>query len=304
MVTNGSGNANASDTENQNANNAVETGGLTGSPEGGSADAPAVQTSSPSEETNGAFEAPEKISGGAKKDAAGKSVAHRVFTVIGIVLCVILVPILVINVTLIIKGFVNKDKVPTVFGIAPMIVLTDSMSPTIDSGDLIIVKTVDAKTVKEGDVISFFDPNSSKNSVITHRVLKENATEADGLPSWFNPDNQPGIVVENGEIIFHTQGDANNTPDKAGSSLISIRAKDLVGVWTGTRFRGLGKIALFLQTTPGLILCIGLPIVLLVGYELIRRSRYDRRRKQDTDQLLAELEALRAAQKKDGGNAK
>ena len=38
----------------------------------------------------------------------------RVGTIIGIVLCLLLVPILVINVTIIIKGLVNPNKVPSV----------------------------------------------------------------------------------------------------------------------------------------------------------------------------------------------
>ena len=55
--------------------------------------------------------------------------SNKILTVVGIILCIILVPILVVNVTMIIKGLVNKDKVPTVGGFAPMIVLTDSMNP-------------------------------------------------------------------------------------------------------------------------------------------------------------------------------
>lgn len=47
--------------------------------------------------------------------------------VILIVLAVILIPILAINLTLIIKGSVNEDVPPSVFGIAPMAVTTGSM---------------------------------------------------------------------------------------------------------------------------------------------------------------------------------
>ena len=83
----------------------------------------------------------------------------RVGTIIGIVLCLLLVPILVINVTIIIKGLVNPGKVPSVGGYSPLIVLTDSMYPDIKSGDLIFVKQIDAKDVKVDDVIAFFDPD-------------------------------------------------------------------------------------------------------------------------------------------------
>jgi signal peptidase len=230
-----------------------------------------------------------------------KNGGYKALTIIGIVLCVILVPILIMNVVLIVKGLINKDKVPTFFGRAPMIVLTDSMSPTINAGDLIVVKTVDPSQVKEGDVISFFDPASSGSSVVTHRVLVSNdEVKAQlKLPSWHNMDNNPGIEGTGDNIIFHTQGDFNNTEDTD-----PVPASKLVGVWTGTNLRGIGKVAMFLQTTPGLILCIGVPILMLVAYSLIRRRMYERGKRADADELLKELEELKKArQEQITGNA-
>ena len=49
-----------------------------------------------------------------------------------------------------------------------------------------------------------------------------------------------------------------------------------------------------MQSTTGLILCVVIPIVLLVAYDFLRRRIYEKNNKQDTDALLAELEALRA----------
>ena len=79
---------------------------------------------------------------------------HKILSVIGTILCVILIPILAINVTLIAKSYINSEKVPSIGGILPLIVLTDSMYPEIHSGDLIICHTEDAENVKEGDIIS------------------------------------------------------------------------------------------------------------------------------------------------------
>ncbi len=76
------------------------------------------------------------------------SVMHKVLTAVGTVLCIILIPILVVNCTLIAKSYMNKDKVPDVGGIFPMIVLTDSMYPEIQSGDLIICHTEDPERGK------------------------------------------------------------------------------------------------------------------------------------------------------------
>ena len=196
------------------------------------------------------------------------STIHKILTIIGTILCIILIPILIINITLIAKSFINKDEVPSIGGTLPLIVLTDSMYPEIESGDLIICHTAEAKDIKVNDIISFFDPAGNGTSIVTHRVIE--------------------IVEENGEIFFRTRGDYNNTEDKE-----LVPAENLVGVYK-TRIAGAGHVAMFMQSTAGLIICVVLPIILLVGYDIIRRRIYEKNNKQDTDALLAELEAVRA----------
>ena len=195
-------------------------------------------------------------------------IGHRVLTVIGTILCIILLPILIINCTLIAKSYLNKDEVPSVGGVLPLIVLTDSMYPVIHSGDLIICHTEEPENIKVGDIIAFFDPASKNNSIVTHRVTE--------------------IVDYNDGIAWKTKGDNNNTED-----MLAVLPEELVAVYR-TRIPGAGNIAMFMQTTAGLIVCVVLPFILLVGYDLIRRRIYDRKKQEDTDALLAELEALRA----------
>ena len=192
---------------------------------------------------------------------------HKVLTVIGTVLCIILIPILIINCTLIIKSF-TSEEVPSVAGKLPLIVLTDSMYPVIQSGDLIICSTAQPEEIETGDVIAFFDPAGNGTTIVTHRVLE--VTELDGRTAW------------------RTKGDNNNTEDR-----LLVTGDKLVAVYEGTRLAGFGNVALFMQTTPGLIVCVVCPILLLVGYDMIRRRMYEKANKQDTDQLLAELEELR-----------
>lgn len=196
------------------------------------------------------------------------STAHKILTIAGTVLCIILIPILLINVTLIAKSYINKDEVPSIGGAFPLIVLTDSMYPEIESGDLIICRTAEADEIEVNDIISFFDPAGNGTSIVTHRVIE--------------------IVEEDGEISFRTCGDNNNAEDKE-----LVPAENLVGVYK-MRIAGAGYIAMFMQSTAGLIICVLLPIILLVGYDIIRRRIHEKNNKQDTDALLAELEALRA----------
>ena len=195
---------------------------------------------------------------------------HKVLTIVGIVMCVILVPILIVNCTLIVKSLINKDEVPDFGGTLPLIVLTDSMYPDIKSGDLIICKTIEAEDVEVGDVISFYDPAGNGTSVVTHKVME--------------------ILTEDGKLSFRTKGTNNNTEDK-----LPVPADKLIAEYSGIRIPGAGNVAIFMQTTEGLIVCVVVPIVLFVGYDIIRRKRYEKTKGDDLEALKAELEALRAA---------
>ena len=198
-----------------------------------------------------------------------RSSADKVWTVIGVILCVILAPILIINCMLLVNGYTNDGKVPTVGGVFPMIVLTDSMSGTFESGDLLICHTAQPEDIKVGDIICFYDPMGNGTTTVTHRVMEI-------------------VKGEDGRIIWKTKGDANNAEDT-----VSATEDELVGIYQ-SHISGLGNVALFMQTTPGLIVCIGCPILLLIIYDMIRRRMYEKQNKQDTDALMAELEQLRA----------
>ena len=196
------------------------------------------------------------------------STTHKVLTIVGIVLCILLIPILLINLTLIVKSYINKDDVPNIGGTTPLIVLTDSMYPIIESGDLIICQGAEPEEIQVGDVIAFFDPAGNGTTIVTHRVIE--------------------VTEQNGELAWRTKGDNNNTEDR-----LAVTADKLVAVYEGTRIPSFGNVALFMQSTPGLIVCVVCPILLLVGYDMLRRRMYEKANKQDTDQLLAELEELR-----------
>lgn len=202
----------------------------------------------------------------AKRPRSSKT--HRILTVVGTVLCILLAPVLVANLILIVKSYTDKDKVPSLGGYLPLIVLTDSMLPEIGSGDLVICHTIDSADVAVDDVISFFDPAGNGTSIVTHRVI--------------------GIFEKDGKTFFRTQGDNNNTADRE-----PVPAENLVGRYC-FRIVGAGNVAMFMQSTAGLIVCVVLPIVLLVAYDLIRRRVYEKNKTDDNAALLRELELLRA----------
>ena len=186
----------------------------------------------------------------------------------------ILIPILLINCTLIVKSFINKDEVPRIGKTMPLIVLTDSMYPEIKSGDVIVCREVDPEDIEVGDVISFYDPAGNGTSVVTHKVIE--------------------IIEEDGERLFRTRGTNNNTDDR-----LPVHEDKVIAEYTGTRIPAAGNIAIFMQSTAGLIVCVIVPIVLFVGYDVLRRRLYEKNKADDVEALKAELDALKKAQSAD-----
>ncbi len=198
------------------------------------------------------------------------SVKNKVLTALGLVLCLFLAVMLVLNVILIVKSLTNKDEVPSIGNTSPLIVLTGSMEPDIKTGELIFVTKTDPNDiVVNEDVIAFFDPAGNGTSVVTHKVINKR-------------------MLSDGKWEFETWGIANDTPDEKW-----VHEDKIIGVYQfGIPF--LGNIAMFMQTTVGFIVCIGTPIVALVAYDFVKRRKQDKEAQADTDALLAELAALRA----------
>lgn len=197
-----------------------------------------------------------------KKKAAG-----RIFTAVNIVLCIILIPVILLNVTVIISTYIHPDEIPGFFGIKPVAVLSGSMENAIMTGDLILIKNTDPLTLEKGDVICYLESGQA----VTHRIVE--------------------IVQEAGGLAYITKGDANNTEDAR-----SVRPEQIQGVWSGVRLAGVGNFVLFLSSTTGMIVFIVCPILLLILWDIISRLRMDKKERSRTARLEAELNALKAAQ--------
>ncbi len=193
----------------------------------------------------------------------------KLLTAAGAVLCVIFSFLLVCNVTIIVKGTLHPETPPSVFGVAPMVVLSGSMSGTaeghIEVGDLIFATAADTDKLQVGDVVSFMEDNV----VVTHRIVEITADES-------------------GKKQFITKGDANNAADPP------IYADAVIGICRG-RIPKLGDFAMFLQKPLGMAVFIGIPVCAFIVGDVIRRRRDARRENEETARLRSELEKLRAA---------
>lgn len=155
----------------------------------------------------------------------------------------ILISILIILVAFSIFSMIqsrnNPGMVPSILGYKPMSVLSGSMRPVLEPGDMIVAREINPSNVKVDDIITY---KVSENTLVTHRVVE--------------------VIDENGKLSFRTKGDANNVED---SSLIS--QEQLVGTFVFNIPKG-GYIANFMRSPLGFGLLILLPIILLLGGEL------------------------------------
>lgn len=185
--------------------------------------------------------------------------------VIGILLCIVMILVLIVNITLIVRSYVNPEEVPSFLGYKPFIVLSGSMEPEIMPGDLIITKNIDPKEVAAGDVISF---RKDKTTVVSHRVTE--------------------VLTEEG-LAFLTKGDAN-----IGADAGSVLPENIEGKYI-MRVGGMGRLALFLQTPLGLLIFVIIPFCLFIVYDIVSRKLRSKKEKGREAELEAELESLRAA---------
>jgi len=182
---------------------------------------------------------------------------------LGILIIIIFLPILIINTILIVKSYIYPNKVPSVFGYKPFIVLSGSMEPEIMTGDLVIIKNCDTNKLKEKDIIAF----KSGTSVITHRIEK--------------------VTEEDGQKVFITKGDNNNTEDRESVALSSVEGKYV------KRIPKLGNFAMFLQTTVGAIIFISIPFILLICFETAQKKKDKKIQEEKQRKLEKELEELK-----------
>lgn len=186
-----------------------------------------------------------------------------VWLVVALAVCMMIFTIVSVN------TFDRADR--SLFGYKAFIVLSDSMSATdFSAGDLVLSKEVDPSTLQAGDIISFqsTDPDNY-GEVVTHKI-RERTTDENGNPGFITYGTTTG---ENDETIV---------------------TYDFVLGKYQTKLPGVGKFFQFLKTTPGYIVCIFLPFLLLILVQGFNSIRLFRRYKQEQ---LAELEAQREQEK-------
>ncbi len=169
-----------------------------------------------------------------------------------IVACVILIPVLVMNISIMFQAKKNESAVPSIFGFKPFIVLSGSMETEIHKGDMIITKIVDPASLGVDDVIAFRD---AEDTVTTHRIID--------------------VVVEEGQTYFITKGDNNSTQDR---NLVEL--SDVEGLYIG-RIPGIGSMMNSLsEPTTIIIVVLGITIIFVIGFTISSKKQREAERKE------------------------
>lgn len=177
----------------------------------------------------------------------------------------------------------SDQSVARVAGYTPLMVQTQSMSPTFNAGDLIVIKACNPHTLRVGDIITFHTIINNEYALNTHRI--------------------ESIDEEGGYRQYVTKGDNNDIVDTH-----IIQDSDIVGKYV-LKASGLGKVMTFLSSSAGFLIVIVLPMLLFFIYQVyhlvmvsinlkkaiaVEEAEQKVQKEQEAEQKLAEAEAALA----------
>lgn len=135
-------------------------------------------------------------------------------------------------------GAVLLILAPVFIGWRPYTVLTGSMRPGVQPGDVVMDRPINITDAHVGDVVTFSDP-SRKGVLVTHRIR---------------------AIAHGPEMTqVETRGDANNTSERW-----TIATKDRVGLVVYVLPK-VGHVATIIRNPVGILGLVVLPIILIAA---------------------------------------
>ena len=196
-----------------------------------------------------------------------KKILKIIKTIVDIILVVFVLAFVLV---VCLQRFSNNEL--SVFGYRMFTVVSGSMLPEYEIGDVVISKNISTKDIKVGDDVSYLGASGTfKGKVVTHRVVKIDK-DVDG------------------KLVFHTKGTANLVEDPL------VYENQIYGVvWKKDKM--LSFIYKTVATKEGMFLFIGIPILYIVGSEMIsimlereekRRAKLKEQKRQEKEELIKE----------------
>lgn len=135
---------------------------------------------------------------------------------------------------------IKKEDDIHLFGFRSYIVLSGSMEPDLQVGDMVVSRQAGEKQIETGDIITFEDENGA---VITHRVAD--------------------IMIKDGKRYYQTKGDNNNGKDIGLVPIENIKGKYIF------KISGAGKLITQIMTPAGFMLTL---FIMTMGYIIISKK--------------------------------
>ena len=158
-----------------------------------------------------------------------------------ILLAIIVLLIVYVGVVTIYKKQNRLGEIPINF----YTILTTSMVPEIQAGDIVITYKDQNNMYDEGDVITFVSEGSmTKGITITHRIIKKE--------------------VLNGTYYYYTKGDANNTADTSPVTNTNVVGKVILKIPKA------GYLQQFMVSKFGWLVVVVLPCLSIIIYDIVK----------------------------------
>lgn len=170
-----------------------------------------------------------------------KIVENKALRIIGKIIYYILFLIILLVLVVIVMQRLTNNNI-AIGGIRIFNILTESMVPKYEVGDVLISKTVEPSEIKVGDDISYIgEKDSFAGKVVTHQVIQ--------------------IEENNGEYVFHTKGLANDVEDP------TITANQIYGVVI-YKVQSLSLISKIVNDNYGFFFIIFIPLTVLIAVKI------------------------------------
>ncbi len=185
-----------------------------------------------------------------------QSRAHVTGTVFGLFFILLLLPFLVFNCTTLVKGYFS-DQSAVQLREYRFFLVSDTRSSDgiteLEKGDLAMARQVDVTSLQPGSLIAY----RSGNTTVVGSIASVNQSSADTEPTF-----------------------SVNSAD--GKSTAYLLPAQIVGEYVG-RNQSLGKGILFLDSTLGTLLCIGIPcLVFLLLFVLTGQKNHGKKKTADS----------------------
>lgn len=171
------------------------------------------------------------------------NISHKkiIKRIIKYIILVILMILFIINIIL------SFEENTHIFGIHIFNIISESMEPTLEKNDIVIVQKCKESQLHKGDIITFLQDEK----IISHRILN--------------------IVKENGITKYETKGDNNKITDSNKVEFEQIYGKVVF------KIKNIGQIVNYIQNIRGFINIIILAIIIYIFVSLRDKQKNNRK---------------------------